>query len=200
MELKGLEKALREGCRLHGFSSGGGLRVIRLEQEGNLRGYGEHPNVEDALSHANEDFLAGGREYKEVYGKSKPHYLTGSENVTSPLDGWLIQGRTIDSYIQGEEVVVELRGLTQTEIPEDVIERVNATGRGVIWTNREYTYETVPDRFPSGRPCISTKIIKEPVKSGSDAWSYHIVKRGKGNNFFEALGKAVEAQETEIEE
>jgi len=199
MELKGLEKSLEEGCKLHGFRSGGGLRVIRLEQEGNLRGYGEHPNVEDALSHADEDFLAGGREYKTVYGKSKPHYLTGSQTVTSPLDGWLIQGKTIDAYMQEGEVVVELRGLARTETPEDIMEQVKQTEQPVTWQNRGYTFETRPSKFPNGEPCYSTSILESPEgRNGADPWMYDIVKTGKGKGFFEALGKAIEAKEVEV--
>lgn len=199
MELKGLEKSLEEGCRLHGFRSGGGLRVIRLEHEGNLRGYGEHPNVEDALSHASEDFLASGRKYSEVYGKSKPHYLTGSQNVTSPLDGWLIQGKTIDAFMQGGEVVVELRGLAQTKSPKDIIEKVRQTGQPVAWQNRGYTFETRLDKFPSGVPCYSISILESPEgRNTADPWMYNIVKTGKAKGFFEALGKAIEAPELEV--
>jgi hypothetical protein len=109
MELNGLEKALTEGCTLTGFISGGGLRVIRVLNKEKLCGYGEHPRVEEALSHANEDFLAGGRPYKEVYGKLKPHYLTGLSKYTSELDSWMLNGGKIQAYKQGENYLVELK-------------------------------------------------------------------------------------------
>ena len=43
MRLIGINKALKEGGRLHAFLSGSGLRVVRIEKNGKLKGYGEHP-------------------------------------------------------------------------------------------------------------------------------------------------------------
>src|SRR3989344_9530066 len=112
--LVGLGQALAEGSKIHGFLSGGGLRVVIVKSKQKLRGYGEHPSVDEALIHANEDFLAGGRPYKEVYGKVHTHYLTGSRDTTSPLDAWLRQGNTFDAYRVGEnQIVVDLKGLVQ---------------------------------------------------------------------------------------
>ncbi|MBN2459091.1 hypothetical protein JXB28_02305 [Candidatus Woesearchaeota archaeon] len=199
MKLSGLEKALKEGCKLHGFRSGGGLRVIRIEKENKLKGYGEHPNVEDALSHANEDFLAGGRKYSEVYGKLKPHYLTGTSSATSSLDGWLLRGRTIDAYVQKGEFVVELRGLTLVEVPGDVIERVKEISVPITWFQRGFTYETRQSKLPNGDQCYATKVLKSPKeKGGRDAWMYNMVKKGKGKSFFDALEVAFEANEIEV--
>ena len=53
-ELPGIHQALRDGCRLRAFMSGGGLRVIRLEKRKQLKAYGEFPHVEEALQHADE--------------------------------------------------------------------------------------------------------------------------------------------------
>ena len=41
-QLPGLDRSLSLGNRLHEFRSGEGLRVIRLEVEDRLNGYGEH--------------------------------------------------------------------------------------------------------------------------------------------------------------
>ena len=45
-----VEEALRKGKGLHAFLSGGGLRVVRIEDKGRgtLRGYGEHPHIDEA--------------------------------------------------------------------------------------------------------------------------------------------------------
>jgi hypothetical protein len=93
-----LEKALRAGNTMHAFRSGGGLRVIRIEkgQRGALKGYGEHPGVDEALQHAAEDYEAGHRDYSKVYSSKGlyPHYLTGSSSSETELDAWIRQGLT----------------------------------------------------------------------------------------------------------
>ena len=98
VNLTGITDKLAGGAELRAFCSVGGLRVVRIEREGTLLGYGEHPSLEDALSHANEDILAGHREYKEVYGESKPHYLTGSSTPTSLADQWVLSGNKIRCF------------------------------------------------------------------------------------------------------
>ncbi len=202
MKLEGIERALQEGCRLRGFRSGGGLRVIRIEKEDKCRGYGEHPNVDDALSHANEDFIAGGRsQYKEIYGVLKPHYLTGSKHSTSYLDNWLLQGKTIDAYVQDGSVVVELQGLFMVQTPDNIVNEVIRTGKTIRWENRGYLFESSSSAFPSGKPCCSSRTIKCPEgKSRSNDITYSIVKTGRGNEFFVALEHAYEAEPIEIPE
>jgi hypothetical protein len=201
MNLTGIDQALDQGCRIHGFRSGGSLRVVRIDQGGELKGYGEHPQVEDALSHANEDFLAGGRPYSEVYGVFKPHYLTGNSSPTSPLDSWLLQGHTFDAHQNGAGVVFELKGLTQVKIPEELTARVLETGRSETWKHRGYTYRITKSHFPNGDPCTSIETIISPAgkKSGSDSWIYYITKTGRGENFSEAMEGAFKAKEIETE-
>lgn len=93
-----IQKAIDNGCIVRGFRSGGGLRVVRIEyvigEKSTLQGYGEHPNIEDALKHAVEDYCQGTRPYNEVYGKIYDKYLTGSSEVSSPLDRHLLKGGT----------------------------------------------------------------------------------------------------------
>jgi hypothetical protein len=197
MKLVEIEKALKQGCKMHGFCSGGGLRVVRVEQKGKLKGYGEHPNVEDALSHANEDLSFGGRVYSKVYGVLKPHYLTGSSEETSSLDAWLLIGNTFDAYVDCKSVIVELRGYAKTEVPQNVIAELDKDGRVVRWTNREYIYETTASIFPDGKYRQSTKIVSGSYKTGANPWIYNIVKKGLGKNFFGALEKALGAPEVE---
>lgn len=203
-ELTGIDRALGEGNKLHGFRSGGGLRVIRLEQEGRLTGYGEHPSADEALIHVHEDFLSGGRDYHEVYGKLYPQYLTGSSEVTSPLDGWLIQGHTVDAYqIDDGRVRVELTGLTETRQPQVVLDQAKALRRPIVWMDRGFTYETTynPHLFPNGDEGHSTKVIDTPKgKDEHRAWMYYRTKAGEGKDFNEALDKAFESPDTEIED
>jgi len=58
------KKIFSSGCTLRGFRSGGGLRV---NESGELKGYGEHYEVMMTIEHAIEAYLAGGRSYQEQY-------------------------------------------------------------------------------------------------------------------------------------
>ena len=98
-----LKDMLRSGCRIRGFRSGGGLRVIRIEDaDGKDKGYGEHPDVLVAIEHALEAFASGGRTYKEQYMNDDSlytHYLTGTSTVSCPLDGWLLRGHSFSAKL-----------------------------------------------------------------------------------------------------
>jgi hypothetical protein len=200
-EFPGIHQALADGCLLHAFSSGGGLRVVHLKLEGKTKGYGEHPHIEEALKYLEEDFLAGGRPYNEVYGKSKAHYLTGATLSTSNLDWWIRKGSTFDCWQENDEIVVVLEGCAQTETPKEVEEQIERTGAAVQWRHRDYLYQTERSNFPNGDPCLSTKIIKTPpgkAGRGSDPWMYPITKTGRGQNFWEAMKQAFDAPEVEV--
>lgn len=106
-----LEEALRAGCRMHAFSSGGGLRVVRIERSGKSVAYGEHPYINEALRIAAEDYKAGGRAYQDVYGKIEKEYLTGDPCPNSDLDMWVRKGSTFDAWFEDELFVFELKGL-----------------------------------------------------------------------------------------
>lgn len=201
-QLNGIDQALSQGCRLHGFRSGGGLRVVRLELNRKLTGYGEHPSADEALVYAAEDFLAGGRDYHEVYGKLHPHYLTGSYEVTSPLDGWLLQGNTLDAYRTDKGTIrVELTGLREVSPPQKILDQAKALRRPVIWENRGYVYEIScnPRLFDNIRDeGYRTRVVDIPKgKVRLYAWMYYYTKTGEGGNFNEALDRAFEAQERE---
>ena len=110
MKLDNLHKALEDGATLHGFRSGGGLRVFRVDNGPVLLGYGEHPQAQDALAHT-ELWLEKCPEYEDFYGKKFPHYYTGSSSSGNcVLDQWLLKGNTIDVTQKGGIVVVQLNG------------------------------------------------------------------------------------------
>lgn len=129
MELTNIEKALREGCKVRAFLSGGGLRVIRIEDaKHQLKGYGEYPHVEEALRHADDDYAAGGREYSAVYGGSEPHYLTGSTTTTGELDAWVRTGSTFHAVAKGDGFVFILDGY------DDNVDEISKIGHGsTLW-------------------------------------------------------------------
>jgi len=200
MKLTGIERSLREGCRVHAFRSGGGLRVVRIERDGELKGYGEHPQVEDALSHADEDFLAGGRKYGDVYGVTKPHYWTGSSTPTSQLDQWLLSGHTFDVWREGDDVVFQLKGWVDVITPEEIIEKVKRTGKSEVWENRGYTYRIYRDTL-GGQLCTVREVISGPREPKGDVRSsmYEATKTGRGRYFWDALDSAFDADEVEID-
>ncbi len=199
VSLPGIIKSLNEGCRIHGFRSGGGLRVVRIEINKELRGYGEHPSADEALIHASDDFLAGHRPYEEVYGKIHPHYLTGSLDITSPLDGWLLNGHTFDAWKVGVDIAVDLRGYKNQKVPEDVHRLIESgTLESARWRSRDYLFESVIDIFPDGGSSVKTVVVSGPSEGGADPWTYKISKAGKGSDFHAALDNAFDSDEEEV--
>ena len=200
-ELDGINEALSKGGRLHGFSSGGGLRVISIKIDGNEVGYGEHPHVENALTHASEDYLVGGRPYNEVYGGKYPHYLTGDTRTSSPLDSWLRFGSTFDAWQENGNITVQLNGYAKTHTPKEVNEQAKTTGKPVTWEDRGFQYETTFKKgfFANGEDAHSTSVIKIPLgQKEYRAWMYHITKTGQGTTFEEAVNSAFNAKEVEV--
>jgi hypothetical protein len=200
--LSTVEEALLEGCKLHGFRSGSGLLVLRLERgqrnldEHELRGYGEHPSFDVAMVYLAEDFLAGGRPFEEVYGENgeNAHYLTGHPESASAIDAWIMQGGKIDAVASGiGQFTVELRGVLETRAPEDVMNRALA-GETVRWEARGFVYETSPSSFPNGEQCYSTRVLNG---SGSKPWMRDVVKRGSAPTLLEAMTTAANATEME---
>lgn len=182
-----IEAGLRKGLRLHAFRSGGGLRVVRLDEEG----YGEHYAVEVALDHAAESHLEG-YSYEDQYGENGLYtcYLTGSSSANSPLDYWLLRGQTFDAYVDYDlkDIVFELKGYEFTPYPEDLLDRAKA-GETLLWEHRGFTYELAPS---SGGGC-TMRVIKGSPKNGADSSMYPIIKRGRASTLAEALAIALEA-------
>lgn len=194
--MENIERALRDGCRLHAFRSGGGLRVVRMERDGTLVGYGEHPEMEEALRHADEDVAAGGRPYAEVYGEDGlyDHYLTGSSTKSSDLDAWILKGGTFDAYVAAvDEFVAELEAYENTPMPEGVEERTR-NGEVIEWEHRGYRYQSGPCRFPNGeRGCSTSVVFSPPGRGNSDPWMYKVVREGRGASLKEAIDAALKA-------
>lgn len=73
----GIDKALKEDrLVMRAFGIGGGNRVVRIEHPlrinmpGEVKGYGEAPNLLSALVEADTDYLRGGsQEYRPVSGQ-----------------------------------------------------------------------------------------------------------------------------------
>lgn len=210
-----VEKALRSGHALHTFRSGGGLQVVLIEKikgderRGALKGYGEHPHINEALRHAGEDFAAGGRPYSEVYGtcdwdnpkKSKkglyPMYLTGTHDVDNQLDQWVKQG-TLDARFRDGKIEVELRGWGEHKLPKkDIQERATHGRETIVWEDdRGCKFETSPFTFPgNGEPGCTTRQLSRPEGMKEHrVWMWRTVQTGRGDTFTDALNAAFKAK------
>lgn len=201
---QGVPEALADGCRLHVFLSGGGLRVARFErgrpsgERGVLKGYGEHPYFEKALAHAGEDYLAGQRLYSDVYGNLHTHYITGSSSPSSLIDAQILRGRTLDAWGEDGGVVCEIHGQAEVLIPAELKRAVAEDGVSRLLWRRGFLYEISPFTFPNGEPGTSVRIAggRKP-QNGADAWVYSVTKKGSGADFRMAVLAALDANEAE---
>jgi hypothetical protein len=159
----GLSEALRNGQRLHGFRSGGGLRVVSLHDG---KGYGEHPYIYNALDHAEEDYQAGGREYSKVYGKIHDHYYTGA-NPKGGFDSWVCAGRAFDFVFKNEKFVFKSKYSKQRFIPKEIHNRVTETRIAEQWKSEDgLLFEITPFVFPgNGKLGSSAKCLDEDAKN-----------------------------------
>src|ERR1700744_1735095 len=181
------------GANLHAFRSGGGLRVVRADLGGEKLAYGEHPDIEHALGYAAEDFRLGSQEYSEVYGKTRPHYLTGSSNPSSDLDLWILQGCTFDATAEDNGFKVVLKGLGQFSTPEHVLEKVRNEGESVQWETHGFVFESYLIDEHGG---VSTRSLSRP--KGRDAWFYDLEKSATASSLEEAFTLALLAPEVII--
>jgi hypothetical protein len=187
---------LRAGGRLHGFRSGGGLRVLRVERDGELIGYSEHPNVTDAMRILAEDLRAGGRDYAAVYGPIETPYLTGSSTPDGDLDAWLLRGCTFDACGEGAEIVAALQGWQHHETPKDIAARAMA-GETIEYEANGMRYEASPTRFPNGEAAMSTRCLSE-TKTGADPWMWRIKQTGRGADLATAVAAAFASEPERI--
>ncbi len=193
-----IEAALADGGKMHAFLSGGGLRVIRIEKpQGNLVAYGEHPHVGEAFRITAEDYKAGGRPYKEVYGNVEPHHETGDSCSEDELDKWVCRGCTFDAHCKDGNFVFELRGQEHFTLPTGMEERVFRQGPVEFTDARGVVFVSSPARFPNGEKCCRTRAIRKPEGMREDqVWSWSSVRRGEGGSLMEAMRGAFAASPT----
>lgn len=191
-----LERYLRRGHVLRAFRSGGGLRVVRVEKaRDSLEGYGEHPSIDHALSHAADDLLAGGRPYSEVYGGEHPHYPTGS---SSPLDRHVLSGGKVRAWYRGGWFFVDLLGFASQDYPQDILDRAYR-GETVHWSSpRGVFYVCTPVRFANGEAGCSIATLYKLVLR--DPRHFHARARGLGETLAEAISEALAARPEEVDD
>lgn len=185
-ELIGIKKALSKSppVKMHVFRSGGGLRVVRIEEKRKLIAYGESPTLEDALRRANNDFL------KIRPRKSEIEYLTGQSFASSNIDAWVLRGQTIDLMYDSKfsSFVAILEGYEDQEIPDDVQKMAEANpGVTIYHTSRGLDFATTyyQNYFADG---------SQPMR----AFMYKVRKQGEGATFWEAFQNSLTAPSIEI--
>ncbi len=210
------EEALRKGNVLHAWSSGGGLMVVRIEKgrHGKLMGYGEHPHIHDALAHAAEDFLAGGRPYSEVYGTFDmddpnggktgiyPMYLTGDPSNPSQLDKWVRNG-TFDAAFKDGKFEVDLHGWGEFKTPDDIVKRCTEGQETVEWDDgRGCKFASSPTTLPgNGKPACSTRTVSRPEGMKQHrVWIWRTIQTGRANTLTDAFSEAFKAKSVETNE
>lgn len=190
-----LDRALERGGRIQGFGSGGGLRVIRIEQNrgADLIGYGEHPSVERALRRAAAE--AAGK-------KSDPkrlEYLTGSPECTSQVDAWLRYGNTFLLRFIGGLVEARFFGYSDMEAPEGMQDRVIATLVPEEFEQRGCRFRMTPIRFANGEPGVSIAVVSLPEGMPHHrAFMWRSMRRGTGAGFLAAIAAALGSEDIEI--
>lgn len=184
--------------RLHGFRSGGGLKVWSLgDDKGNRRAYGEHPQEVEALRHLVEDFFASpnGRPYSEVYGRIYPHYLTGSVVPVTFADEWLGQGYTIDAWGEDGEVVAQAAGIGCVSCPDNVCEMARASpGERFIWRFDGAEYESVSDSAG-----YVASVVVDAGGQRRGGWFRDICAEERGDSYWLAVRRALKAAQKKME-
>lgn len=195
--IKILEKALSEGGILKVFLSGGRLRIARIDKNDKEIAYGEGLNISNAYNDLTEDYLAGGREYKSVYGKLKPHYTEAqmSNDIHDLFEEFLLMGCEFFAWKEKEQYIFQIKGTLRSVIPKEIINKVLQTGKSVEWEFVGFVHRIYKNKnnFPNGDPRVSSEIIKIPEGL---KWyeEKNICKTGEGSDLQTAIQNALNAE------
>lgn len=183
-----LERALRQGCRLHAFMSGDGTRVVRLEKrDGLLAGYGEGRRVSEAAMMAAENFKSG---------KTRDLVHTEARHPDGELDAWIRRGHTFDAWSLGHtDYAFQLRGLEFEKIAPSVVKRWTAGDR-FSWTSpRGVTWIGGPVKFGNGDQGCTYNIVAKPHgMSRQQAEMYYAQRTGYSIRLEFAIERALQAE------
>lgn len=185
-----LEEALCKGGTIHGFRSGGGLRVLRLENKGKLLAYGEHPLFGEALRILREDLAAGGREYYTVYGKKETHYLTGTYECPTAIDACLAKGHTIDISYKKNKFLFVAKIFKELRMPEWVMNEVKLNKKPVQYELYGILFEATWEKTwcVDGSYGVIGRIVHNPTDGCG--WFVNIEKTVEADFFLGLLPKA----------
>lgn len=176
-----VENALSPKKKLHGFRSGGGLRVLTLGNQF----YAESHSFPEAFRILAEDIRAGGRPYKEVYGPIETPFYTGSVVASDPVDEKLLRGFSVDVYRAGSDFVCEMNGFADTQIPLEVYWRAQKTGETQVHTDERGEYFFVTPGFSEDGAYTGSEVRARNPGVYVSCWP--ALYRGTGATVQEAL-------------
>ena len=200
-----IEQGLRDGHSLHGFRSGGGLRVVYMENDKHETvAYGEAPHIEEALQHAALDYSLGHETYEQQYSGEQaryPHYLTGDTEASSLLDEKMRGGMKIEARRdpRNNDIAVALSGMKHApEIPAGLEDFVTSTGNPTTFEERGIVYGARRIYSASGDVGMEIHVLANPHNRRTNFYDY--AKIAAGPTFVEAVAAAFEAPEVELME
>jgi hypothetical protein len=218
-----IEKALRAHgpeMSVHGWLSGGGLRVLSFrrrdgrevdEETGKAPGvvpsfYAEAPQIKDAWRILADDVMAGGRPYEDVYGRTEPQCLTGTGEASCGLDVFLRGGASVDVWCKPHSVLCRVRTLSRQRAPRELTDRAAAGETGLTWTDsRGFTYLFEPQSIGPSKGCAILTVGWPEGRTKAEACYTHwrcslfggAGDEPNGNNLGLAIARAVVAEEAE---
>lgn len=176
-----IEELLRQNpsSKIHAFRSGGGLRVIRIDDGPKLLGYGEHPYLDVAIEHLIQDVEAGHRNYQDVYGGAETHYLTGSSTPNDDLDLFILRGNNFDINCQQNMFIFDSQPSVDMRVHPDIEQLVRKHNASVKWKTREGEfydfYESSPSPYQYGYRRGEILVSTEKIANNSGLkWWRHI--------------------------
>ena len=146
---------LKAGAKIHGFSSGGRVRVLRSDTEG-LIGYGEDADINEAFDELEKNFKTG---------KKGIIYMTGGQPTTK-FDAWVTyhSGYDITWNDKFQMVEIELNWIDFKGPPKNISETVMKLGVPIIAKDLYgATWQVSPFIFPgNGELGTSARVIDKP--------------------------------------
>lgn len=195
-----IQHALQDGLKLHGFSSGGRLRVLSLDNNKDKQlYYGEGVDFHSALRILGDDVVAGGRKYKDVYGDGKIEtaYWTGRYPTPGDVvDTWIYQGHGFDVIWENNQVVVKLVKKHIVRTPTAITLMVRKYGKNIKW--KFVDYDTIYLSYIGDLGGCTTK-VESDGSDGSDAWFKDIAIEGSGEDLWIAMTNAFSQTERQLE-
>lgn len=174
MKYKLINDTLKTGFNLHCFRSGGGLRVLRLErilQGENKSYYAESYNFYDALRILEDDIIAGGRKYSDVYGVIEEYYLTGSFSSGENLDTWVCGGKPLDILFNFDtnRFIIDMSTKEDIHAPQEIVNKVHENNIPIYWKTSHINRIFKSEQYVFADNSIGCSTSTIPSRNGIEA-------------------------------